>query len=473
MLQQNPNDGGQGDMFRSRLDQILDMKHELVRLAAVVDWAGLERDLSEYYCPDIGRPGGSIRLMAGLIFLKDAKGLSDEEVCSVWRENPYFQYFCGEAFFQHDFPVEPPSLSIFRKRIGEAGSERLLQETIRMGLKAGTVAPRDLQHVNVDTTVQEKAIRFPTDVQLCHKAREDLVKRAKACGVKLRQSYVRKSKYAVFMANKYMAARQMRRGRKMIAVVRNYLGRVVRDIERAIVITPSLEGAFKEDLAKANKIYAQAADPKTPDKIYSWHAPEVECIAKGKAHKKYEFGCKASLAATNAGNFIVGAMAHHGRPYDGHTLTTVLAQIARLCGIMPKEACVDLGYRGHGIKPEDTEVILARQKRGITPVKRKRQKRRNAIEPIIGHCKNDRKVGPRNWLHGKLGDQINAIDMAIGFNLRKILRWILLLFCLSLITKSKTPCARLEMPRSSQKPRHKFLTLIVAPQNRAPRVMIA
>lgn len=461
MLQQNPNDDGQGDMFRSRLDQILDMKHELVRLAKVIDWGGLERDLSEYYCADIGRPGGSIRLMTGLIFLKDAKGLSDEEVCSVWRENPYFQYFCGEAFFQHDFPVEPPSLSIFRKRIGEAGLERLLQETIAMGLKAGAVAPRDLQHVNVDTTVQEKAIRFPTDVQLCHKAREELVKTAKALGLKLRQSYVRNSKRALFMANKYMAARQMQRGRKMIAKVRNYLGRVVRDIERAIVCTPSLEGAFKEDLAKANKIYAQAADPKTSDKVYSWHAPEVECIAKGKAHKKYEFGCKASLAATNASNFIVGAMAHHGRPYDGHTLTAVLAQIERLCGIRPKEACVDLGYRGHGVKTEDTEVILARQKRGITPVKRKRQKRRNAIEPVIGHCKNDRKVGPRNWLKGKLGDQINAIDMAIGFNLRKILRWILFLLCISLTIKSKTPDVQQERPGSLQKLRQRFPTMIV------------
>jgi IS5 family transposase len=304
-----------------------------------------------------------------------------------------------------------------------------------MGLKTGTVSPRELLRVNVDTTVQEKAVRFPTDTQLCHKAREELVKRAKKCGVKLRQSYVRKSKQALFMANKYMAARQVRRGRKMIAVVRNYLGRVLRDIERAIVREPSLEVTFKDDLAKANKIYAQAADPKTPDKIYSWHAPEVECIAKGKAHKKYEFGCKASRATTNAGNFVVGAMAHHGRPYDGHTLATVLVQIERLSGTKPKEACVDLGYRGHGVRPQDTEIILARQKRGITPAKRKRQRRRSAIEPVIGHCKNDRKVGPRNWLQGTLGDQINAIDMAIGFNLRKILRWILLMICLGLLTR--------------------------------------
>jgi IS5 family transposase len=439
MLQENPKESGQEDMFRSRLCSIIDLRHELVKLAQMVDWDGLSADLSGYYCEETGRPGCSIRLMAGLLFLKDAKGLSDEEVCEVWRENPYFQYFCGEEYFQHRLPVEPPSLSIFRKRIGSQGEERLLQETIRVGLKAGTVTEKDLQRVNVDTTVQEKAVKFPTDTQLCHKAREELVKAADKHDVALRQSYVRKSKHAMFLANKYMAARQVCRGRKMIKKVRNYLGRVMRDIERAIAVTPSLAATFNDDLTKARKIYAQAGDPKTPDKIYSWHAPEVECIAKGKAHKKYEFGCKTSLASTNQGNFIVAAMAHHGRPYDGHTLGAVLSQIERLTGIKPSEAHIDQGYRGHGIEDEAVDIVLARQKRGVTPAKRKRQKRRNAIEPIIGHCKNDRKVGPRNWLQGIVGDQINALAMAIGFNLRKILRWIFLwlFYRLAFILKSE------------------------------------
>lgn len=426
MLCENPKASGQEDLYRSRLESIIDMGHELVKLAGLVAWGALEQDLSKYYCADNGRPGGSIRLMAGLLLLKDAKGLSDDEVCAVWRENPYFQYFCGEEFFQHRLPVEPPSLSVFRKRIGAAGMERLLQETIRIGLESGVVRQKDLQTVNVDTTVQEKAVRFPTDTQLCHKARQELVKTAAHYGVALRQSYVRKSEQAVFLANRYMAARQMKRGRKMVKQVRNYLGRVMRDIERAIKRIPDLAAAFAGDLAKARKIYAQALNPKEPDKIYSWHAPEVECIAKGKAHKKYEFGCKASIASTNAGNFIVGAMAHHGRPYDGHTLGTVLKQVERLTGTQPGEAHVDLGYRGHGLNDQGIEIILSHQKRGITRTKKKRQKRRSAIEPIIGHCKNDRKVGPRNWLHGKRGDQINAVAMAVGFNLRKILRWIFL-----------------------------------------------
>jgi IS5 family transposase len=437
MLKENPQASGQDDLYRARLEAIIDPTHELVKMGRLVDWNDLGGDLREYYCVDNGRPGECIRLMAGLLLLKDMKGLSDEEVCEVWRENPYFQYFCGEEYFQHRLPVEPPSLSILRKRIGVKGMERLLQETIRVGFKSGVITARDLQKVNVDTTVQEKAIRFPTDTQLCHKAREELVKTAPKLGVELRQSYVRKSKQAVFLANKYMAARQMNRGRKQIKKVRNYLGRVIRDIERAIGKDFALGGLFPDDLAKARKIYDQAADPKTPDKIYSWHAPEVECIAKGKAHKKYEFGCKASIASTNAGNFIIGAMAHHGRPYDGHTLAAVLEQITRLTGVKPDEANVDLGYRGHGIKGKDTEIILSHQKRGMTPAKRNRQKRRNAIEPIIGHCKNDRKVGPRNWLHGKRGDQINALAMAIGFNLRKILRWIFLYLLFSLVFRQK------------------------------------
>jgi len=421
MLQDNPQDTGQEDMFRARLDAILDPSHELVRLSRVIDWEALEADLRPYYCADNGRPGGSVRLMAGLIFLKEMKGLSDEELCATWRENPYFQYFSGEVFFRHGFPVEPPSLTYFRQRIGEAGMERLFQETVRAGLATGTVDKRDLEIVNVDTTVQEKAVTFPTDSRLCHKAREELVALAKSHGVKLRQSYARKGKEDLFKANKYMSARQMKRGRKHVKKLRNYLGRVMRDIERAIEKRPDLHEVFAEHLDKARIITGQTLNPKAPEKLYSWHAPEVECIAKGKAHKKYEFGCKASYAATSKSNFLVGAQALPGKPYDGHTLKEALAQITRLTGRTPKEVHVDPGYRGHGVDDEATRVIHSRQKKGITKTLRKRQRRRNAIEPIIGHCKNDRKTGPRNWLKGETGDKINAIALAIGFNMRKIL----------------------------------------------------
>ncbi len=426
MLQKNPQIASQDELFKVRLENIIEPRHALVRLAELIDWDGLEADLLGFYCAGNGRPGGSVRLMAGLCFLKDIKGISDDELCAAWCENPYFQHFCGETFFQHRFPVEPPSLSIFRKRIGDEGMERLLGETIKVGLQSGTVSKRDLGQVTVDTTVQEKAVHFPTDVRLCHKARHELVALAREENVVLRQSYIRKSKNAVFMANRYMAARQMNRARRKIKEVRNYLGRVVRNIETAVAQGQVVSAALEAALGKAQIVLTQTLNPKAKEKLYSWHAPEVECIAKGKASKKYEFGCKASFTSTNKSNFIVGAMALHGKPYDGHTLGKVLTQIQNLTGIKPKEVQVDQGYRGHKLQDEDTDIILARQKRGITPAKRKRQKRRNAIEPIIGHLKNDRKVGPRNWLKGIIGDRINAIAMAIGFNLRKILRKIFL-----------------------------------------------
>ena len=327
MLEKNPVLSGQDDMFRHRLANIIDMSHALVKLSGHIDWESLAADFSVYYCEDNGRPGGSIRLMAGLQLLKDLNGISDEEVCATWRDNPYFQYFCGEEFFQHQLPVEPPSLSIFRKRIGEAGMERLLQETIKLGLKTGTIKKRELEKVTVDTTVQEKAVKFPTDVRLCHKARTELVKLAKEHSIPLRQSYARKSRNALFMANKYASARQMKRAAKQHKQVRNYLGRVIRDIDRSIIKESLLEGLLSADLIKARRIYAQAGDRSYKDKVYSWHAPEVECISKGKAHRKYEFGCKASYTATNKGNFIVGAKALHGKPYDGHTLGMVLNQV--------------------------------------------------------------------------------------------------------------------------------------------------
>ena len=289
MLSSTPDPSGSDDLFRHRLENIIDLSHDLIRLSRLIDWEGLEKDFSVYYCSDNGRPGAPIRLMTGLLFLKELKGLSDEEVCNVWCENPYFQYFCGETFFQHRFPVEPPSLSIFRKRIKESGMQRLLEETVKLGLSSQVIHSRDLSIITVDTTVQEKAVRFPTDSRLCDKARFELVKLAFAHDVSLRQSYKRKSKHALFMGNRYASARQMKRARNKVKEVKNYLGRVIRDIERKIANNSELEGVFADSLKRAKVIYNQALNPKAKDKCYSWHAPEVECIAKGKAHKRYEF----------------------------------------------------------------------------------------------------------------------------------------------------------------------------------------
>jgi transposase, IS5 family len=282
--------------------------------------------------------------------------------------------------------------------------------------------------VTNDTTVQEKAVAFPTDARLRHKARVELVKLARRYGLDLRRHYGRLGKQALFMGNRYAAARQPKRARREQKKVRTYLGRVIRNIRRGLAKRPELSSFFTEALRKAELLFAQ--EKTSGEKLYSWHAPETECIAKGKLHKKYEFGCKVSYTATNRGNFILGAKAFHGRPHDGKTLKQALDQVARITGLRPLEVQIDPGFKGH----DETEatVVAARQKRGITQAVRKRQKRRNAIEPIIGHCKNDRKTGPKNFLKGTEGDKINAIAMAIGFNLRKILREIFLSFLKSL-----------------------------------------
>jgi len=230
MLKENPKPEGQDDMFRSRLENIISLDHELVKLSDLIDWDSLEADLSVYYCPDNGRPGASIRMMAGLLYLKELKGISDEEVCATWQENPYFQYFCGEEFFQHHFPVEQPTIGNFRKRIGEAGLERLLQETVRVGLKSGVINRKDLDHVTVDTTVQEKAVKFPTDAQHCHIAREELVLLAHEHGVDLRQSYVRVGKKALDQAKQHLGNRKRKLANAEIKICKNYLGRVARVI---------------------------------------------------------------------------------------------------------------------------------------------------------------------------------------------------------------------------------------------------
>ena len=409
------------DLFRARLSNIINPRHELVRLAQMIDWRMFETAFGPLYA-EVGRPGLPTRLMVGLHLLKHVFNLSDEVVCARWVENPYYQHFCGFDYFRHDLPVDRSSMTRWRERIGPAGMEVLLKATIAAGLDGGVVAAKELERVTVDTTVQPKAVTHPSDARLYHRGREILVRLAAKHGLVLRQSYARLGKRVLRKAGAYLHARQNNRAKREIKRLKTFLGRVTRDIRRKLAGDAALTSHFARALALVDRLLAQQRHD--TGKLYSLHAPEVECLAKGKAHKKYEFGCKASIASTNKSNFIVAASAHHGRPYDGHTLGAVLAQIERLTGVKPDEAHVDQGYRGHGVEDEDIEIVLSRQKRGITAAKRKRQKRRNAIEPIIGHCKNDRKVGPRNWLKGTAGDKINAIAMAIGFNLRKILNWI-------------------------------------------------
>ena len=413
----------QGDLFRSRLDQILNRRHPLFRLADGIDWTFFEKEFGPLYVEKMGRPGLPIRLLVGLHYLKHAYTVSDESVVDQFLENPYWQYFCGFEYFQHQFPLNPTSLVKWRKRIGPKGMEKLLQATIETAKNKEYVTEDHLERVNVDTTVQEKAIAFPTDARLYHKARRILVGLAKRAGIDLRQSYERLGKRAFIMQGRYSHARQTKRARREQKRLWLYLGRVIRDIERKC---REPEGALATMLERAKRIFSQKRNDR--NKLYSMQAPEVECIAKGKTHKKYEFGCKVSLVSTSKDNWIVGVQALHGNPYDGHTLKDALLQTEQLTGWRPEHAYCDKGYRGEPAIIENTRVHLAnKRKKSMKPREWSWFKRRSAIEPIIGHVKSDHRMD-RNYLKGETGDMINAILAGCGFNLGKLLRALLLFF---------------------------------------------
>ena len=424
MRPQLPDSSPDSELFRNRLDNMLDQRHELYRLADLIEWSEFDEAFGALYCPDNGCPAKSTRLMVGLQYLKHTYGLADDAVVMRWVENPYWQYFCGEQYFQHQMPIDPSSMTRFRHRIGETGAEKILKATVEAGLKSKTIKPAELKRVTVDTTVQEKAVSFPTDSKLLNRSRVRLVKLAQKHRIALRQSYARKGPEALLKANRYAHARQQRRMRRQVRRLKTYLGRVVRDIERKIAKNAEHQALFANELAMARRLLTQKKTDKK--KLYSLHAPEVECLAKGKAHKRYEFGVKASIATTNKSNFVVGGMALPGNPFDGHTLVDALVQVRRLCRSVIDEVFVDRGYRGHG--EARSTVYISGQRRGIKTQRLKRSlKRRQAIEPIIGHFKSDGLLD-RNYLKGTDGDQMNVLLSCAGHNMRLILRQ-LRIFC--------------------------------------------
>ncbi len=273
--------------------------------------------------------------------------------------------------------------------------------------------------MTVDSTVQEKAITYPTDGKLYERCRQHRVRLADRHEISLRQNYNRKAPYLLMMTNRYNHAKQMKRKQKTLKQLKTWVGRVYRDIERQLPTQPiEVREAFKETLEKTQRILTQQRHDK--NKLYSFHAPEVECITKGKVHKKYEFGVKVGITVTNNSNFVLGARSFPGNPYDGHTLESCLEQAEILSGTRAKEVFVDLGYRG--VDVPNVTLYKARQKRGLNTRRLKRAlKRRNAIEPIIGHLKNDGLLG-RNYLKGELGDALHAILCGAGHNIRLILR---------------------------------------------------
>ena len=411
------------DLFRARLDQIINMKHELVILAAKIDWAWIDDELADRFS-ETGRPAEPVRFMIGMFMLKATYGLSDEQVWERWVQDPYFQHFTGEEFFQHALPHERSGLSHWRKRIGDK-LDILLAETLRVAHDAGALNKRDLARVTVDTTVQPKNVTFPTDAKLLETAILRLGKLAHEQGVPLRQSYTRVARNAAMMAGRYAHAKQFKRMRRRIKFLRTRLGRLIRDIRRKTDGDERLEEAFAIALSRASQIRGQKQRQRGW-KLYSWHAPETECIGKGKPHKPYEFGVKVSLTTTNkrckGGQFILHAKALPGNPYDGHTLREVIEETEAMTGRKIERAYVDKGYVGHDAE-KPRRVFRSGQKRGVFGQIRRELRRRSAIEPVIGHCKTDGHLG-RNFLKGRAGDRINAVMSAVGYNLRLILKWL-------------------------------------------------
>lgn len=455
------------DFFRNRLDQMIDLRHPLAVLANRMPWQEIEASLAQRWARQVkagkkiedldlfgptvavtgagisnaGRPRLPTRLMVALLYLKHAFNESDEDVIQRWGETPTWQYFSGNEYFEHRWPCDPTQLGRFRKALGEEGVEELLARTMQVAVTLKLIAKKELSRVIVDSTVQEKAVAHPTDSKLLETARAKVVEAAKVNGIELKQTYAREGRQLRFKAGRYAHARQFRRMLKVIKRQRTILGRLQREVDRKLTtVSQAVQEALGHTLDKAKQLVLQTGSRKALGnraKLYSWHAPEVECINKGKSRNPYEFGVKVGLATTLKGNLIVGARSFAGNPYDGHTLYEQIEQSTILMqdlGVKPETVYVDLGYRGVDKDNPDIAIKHRGKDKRLTGEERRLLKRRQAIEPIIGHLKADHRMD-RCHLKGSEGDALHAVLCAAGYNIRWLLRMIVkkglgLLLCL-------------------------------------------
>ena len=430
----------QPELFRSALVNLIDRRHPLVRMAGLIDRERFATAFGPPYRDGIGRPGLPTRLMVGLHLIKHMDGLSDDAVCARFLDSPYVQHFCGESHIQHALPLDRSSMTRWRKRIGAERLELLLAETLAAATRTGAAKPKHFERVTIDTTVQPKAVTHPTDSKLIHRGVEILGRLARRHCIALRQSYARVSTRARREVAKLIHRGRHREAERVVRRMRTWLGRLARDITRKITdAADAVRAAFATPLERIAQLLRQRREDRGRDKIHALHAPEVECIGKGKARTRFEFGCKVSLATTNrpapGGQFVIGARSLPGNPFDGHTLAAQIAQAERTTGVPVERAYVDRGYRGHD--PDKGRVFVSGQKRGVTPTIRREIRRRAGIEPVIGHLKSDGHLG-RNFLAGASGDAINVTLAAAGHNLRLLRAWLirLLAFLLSLLAIS-------------------------------------
>lgn len=384
-----PRDDRHKDLLLPALDQIIDMGHPLVRLAALIDWKFLD-DRFGSECQTGPGPGLPTRLVAGLFVLKHMHNLSDEVLCACWIENPYYQYFCGELSFCHRLPFDRSSMTRWRQPLGEEQPVALIQESLSVAHKTGAIGPKDLERVAVDTTAQPKAVAHPTDARLMHRVLTKLVGLAKRNRVPLRQSYLRLAMRAAIMVGRYTHAHQFKRARHQLKFLRTRLGRLVGSSATSAARLMAMR-CWKPALARCSiwrsGVRTQDQHQRGP-KVYALHAPEVECIGKGRARAPYEFGCKVSIAtpvtSPKGGQFVLHAKALHGNLFDGHTLGPVVADMEKLTGVDARRIHVDKGYRGHN-HPHRLRVWISGQVRRVTASIRREMKRRAAVEPVIGH----------------------------------------------------------------------------------------
>lgn len=405
----NPN---QGHLFQPHLRDFLNPRHELCLLANTIEWSQFEAAFASFYST-VGAPAKPIRLMVGLLILKQMYNLGDETVMKEWVSNPYFQYFCGEVIFQWQFPCDPSDLVHFRQRIGVKGVEQILAVSIL--LHGEEILNED---VSIDTTVQEKNITYPTDTKLAVKIIKHCRKIACEEEVQLRQSYKFVVKDLLKKANsksKKQAAAKKKARKKLKTIAR----RLVRELRRKLSVASLSKHEEKMEIYE--RVLAQKKEDK--EKIYSLHAVEVACLAKGKDHKKYEFGSKVAFAVGQKSNVIKAAVSFRGNPNDNQTLEKTLEQQQKLTGARPKKAYTDRGCTSRQIGA--TQIVTPGNGSGKTASEktklRKAFRRRAGIEPIIGHVKSDCGM-ERNYLKGEVGDQLNAMLAASAFNFRSWLR---------------------------------------------------
>lgn len=414
------------EMFRPRLDEQLKMTHPLIRLSSLMDWQRIEADFSKHFATTRGRPALSPRLIAGLLYLQHANDASDEAVVATWLENPYWQYFCGETYLQTELPIDSSSLIRWRKRIGEEGVEVLLAVTIDAARAAGLIKKSSLDKVIVDTTVMPKAIAHPTDSRLLEKSRQHLVKLADEHGIDLRQNYNRQAPRMAAQIGRYAHAKQYKRMRKAVRALKTRVGRVHREVQRNLAQLPdNVQPQAQDLLYRVGRVLRQQTKDK--NKLYALHAPEVECISKGKARTPYEFGVKVTIATTLKEGLVVGMRSMPGNPYDGHTLQETIEQVEILTDKRPSIAIVDKGYMGAELT--GTQILRSGQRRGVTQAMKAMIKRRSAIEPAIGHMKMDGRLG-RNPLKGAIGDALHAVLCGAGHNIRMLIKKLRLLCAL-------------------------------------------